>query len=436
MDLPPAGHSPRARRFPSFRSLLPAPAALASEVVFEAWRPNAWALVVVAAALVGVFSGTIATTFFDRGPLAKYEYHLFSGWQRNTFPSTIFGLVGIGPQPGEGAGERAIREYFRLTTAIREAQANGAAAERVDALVTERAAHENDVERYVARLVSEAIRDAGLQRDLPLFRGVSLTWPPVNFELTAPPRLLIRSPRDRIFRADDTLLKTDLKLTEIAGIEEQVDDDDNVSIVVAIGGLAAYPAIVSGDRQFDDWLNTVAHEWVHHYLAFYPLGERWGSGGDAEPLNETTANIAGSMIADLVRKKHPLVLPSEADGRGVAQECPEAKRIDFTKEMRQVRLDVDALLAAGKVAEAEAFMEVKRLYLAEHCVNIRKLNQAYFAFHGTYADTPVSSNPIGPKVERLRQLSGDVATFLTAMRQVTSAGDLDRALAALEAARR
>ncbi len=434
MDVAPPDSEPRPRRLPSFWSRFPASAPAAGVVVFERWRPNAWGLVVVSAALIGIFAGIVSSTFFDRGPIAKYEYHLWTGWQKDTFPATVFGLLGIGPEPGQRQGEGAVREYFRLTSAIRAAQADGADAARLESVIAERARHENGVERYVAGLLSEAIRDAGLDRGLPLFRGVRLTWPPVNFELAAPPRLLVRSPRERVFRADDTLLRTDLKLSDIARIEEEADNADTVSVVIPIGGLAAYPAIVSGDRQFDDWLNTTAHEWVHHYLAFYPLGEQWGNGGDAEPLNETTANIAGAMIAKLVRKRHPLSLPPEADGRGPSQDCPEPKRIDFTKEMRQVRLDVDAMLAAGDVAGAEAFMEEKRLYLAEHCVNIRKLNQAYFAFHGTYADTPASSNPIGPKIERLRQLSGDVATFLAAMRQVTSAAALDRTLAAFEAA--
>ncbi|MFC1916656.1 hypothetical protein ACFLX1_00775 [Chloroflexota bacterium] len=40
-------------------------------------------------------------------------------------------------------------------------------------------------------------------------------------------------------------------------------------------------------------------------------------------------------------------------------------------------------------------MEQKRQYLAEMSYHIRKLNQAYFAFHGTYADKPAFISPIG-----------------------------------------
>lgn len=77
-------------------------------------------------------------------------------------------------------------------------------------------------------------------------------------------------------------------------------------------------------------------------------------------------------------------------------------------------------------------MEAKRLYLNENGITIRKINQAYFAFYGTYADSPQSSSPIGPKVNRVWELTGDVGGFLAVMRDVTSVADLDVALAVLE----
>jgi hypothetical protein len=298
----------------------------------------------------------------------------------------------------------------------------------IDALANERAAYENDVERLIERYITQAVESAGLQRGMPLFSDARLTWPPVDFELTSPPRLLVRSPRDRIQRTGDTLLKNDLTLSDIEHIEDRTTDADTVSTVVNIGGLAAYPAIVREDRSYDSLLDTASHEWVHHYLAFYPLGERWGSGGDAEALNETTANIAGREIANLIRKAHPIQLPEGEDGRVPAGPAPT---VDFNSEMRSLRLQVDQLLSEGKVQEAERTMEEKRQYLAEHGIYIRKLNQAYFAFYGTYADTAASSNPIGPKIERVWELTGDVGVFLRLMREVENAQELDQLLATL-----
>jgi hypothetical protein len=74
-------------------------------------------------------------------------------------------------------------------------------------------------------------------------------------------------------------------------------------------------------------------------------------------------------------------------------------------------------------------MEERRLFLADHGYFIRRINQAYFAFHGLYADTPASSSPIGPKVEELRRRSSSLGDFIHAAAEVTSEADLDRLLA-------
>ncbi|MFN3982104.1 MAG: hypothetical protein ACK4SA_17145, partial [Caldilinea sp.] len=60
---------------------------------------------------------------------------------------------------------------------------------------------------------------------------------------------------------------------------------------------------------------------------------------------------------------------------------------------------------------------------------IRKLNQAYFAFHGSYGTGAAATSPIGPKMEELRSLTPDVRTFLAIVRGFTSIEDLDQALA-------
>lgn len=384
------------------------------------------------AMLLGIVLGIVVSAFWPRGPVSGYRYHLWK-WQADTFTSTVFARLGIGPDPDSTAGEEAVLKYFALTSQIRaESEAEGPDRALLDVLENERATYENDVERLIEGYIGEAIAENGrLQRNLPLFRDVSFTWPPVDFELTAPPRLLVRSPRDRIERQGDTLLKTDLSLADIEQIEADIDSEDTVSLVISIGGLAAYPAIIRDDRTYNSVLETAAHEWVHHYLAFFPLGEQWGKGGDAETLNETTANVAGRELAFLVRQAHPIEFPDDLDGRAPARPASE---VDFNAEMRALRLKVDELLAAGDVAEAERLMDEKRRWFNENGIAIRKINQAYFAFYGTYADNPASSNPIGPKVDRVWELTGDVGLFLSFMRDVTSVGDLDRVLGQLEAA--
>ncbi|MCC7089254.1 MAG: hypothetical protein IT295_08865 [Dehalococcoidia bacterium] len=406
------------------RPVMPAP-----YVEYRPWRPPWWMIAVTGAGVAGIVLGLLVSAFYPRGALSGYEYHLWK-WQADTLLGTAFSLVGIGPDPGETAGDEALTAYFRLTSQIRAASEPAEPdLGLIETLENERATYENDVERTIEQRIDEAVAAAGLRRALPLFTSVRLTWPPVNFELTSPPRLLVRSPRDRIERKGDTLLKNDLSLRDIQHIEERTDSENVASLVISIGGLAAYPAIVRDDRAYGSILETAAHEWVHHYLAFYPLGRQWGKGGDAETLNETTADLAGREIAKLVNAKYPVEFVDGEDGRAPAR---PASDVDFNKEMRELRVQVDALLAEGQVEEAEATMEAKRVFLDEHGITIRKINQAYFAFYGTYADSPQSSNPVGPKVNRVWELTGDVGRFLAVMRDVTTVADLDVVLAVLE----
>ena len=62
---------------------------------------------------------------------------------------------------------------------------------------------------------------------------------------------------------------------------------------------------------------------------------------------------------------------------------------------------------------------------------IRKLNQAYFAFHGAYADTPggaAGEDPVGPAVRELRQQSATLAEFLRTIAWMNSFEDLQQAI--------
>lgn len=401
----------------------------AAAVELRPWRPHPWGLMLVGAGLAGIAVGLVLLWAAQRDELAPYRYHLWR-WQAETLPDFLIQLTGLGNAPSAAEQERAIEAYFALTSRIRaELEEDEPDLSLVQALVAERAAYERTVEYAIRHRVTRAIERAGLAEPLPLFTGVQIVWPPVAFELTSPPQLLVVSPRSRIERERNVLLREGLTLGEVEAIEARTDSPDRVSIVVPLGGVAAYPAIVRDDRSYSSMVETAAHEWVHHYLAFYPLGLAWLRGEEGEILNETTANIAGVAIARLVAELFPTQLPQGADGSAPSRPPPE---IDFRAEMRALRLEVDRLLAEGRVAEAEAVMEARRRYFVEHGIPIRKINQAYFAFYGTYADQPAASSPLGPKVERVAELSGDVGTFLRLMREVQSESDLDQLLAALE----
>jgi predicted nucleic acid-binding Zn-ribbon protein len=118
-------------------------------------------------------------------------------------------------------------------------------------------------------------------------------------------------------------------------------------------------------------------------------------------INETAADIAGKELAARVLRLYGQELKL---GKG------EASPLD--RRLREIRLKVDELLARGEVDRAEAYMEEERQALAAEDYEIRKLNQAYFAFHGTYADAPASTSPIGDELRLLRQRSSSLGEFL------------------------
>jgi hypothetical protein len=78
-------------------------------------------------------------------------------------------------------------------------------------------------------------------------------------------------------------------------------------------------------------------------------------------------------------------------------------------------------------------MEARRQVFWAHGFPIRKLNQAYFAFYGAYADIPggpAGEDPVGPAVRLLREQSPSLATFINRISWMTSFGALQQAVEA------
>lgn len=404
----------------------------AAEVVEPAaWRPWTWVLLITGAALIGLIAGAAISLFGGRGVVGSHEYHLWR-WEADNLAETIFARIGLHHEPGAAEAQNALQNYFRLTSAIAaDEQSATPDAAAIAKLQAERDAYSRDVEQVVNGYIEEAVSAAGLERKLPLFTGIAMTWPPVATKFTQPPQLLVKSPRDRIFREGDTLLQPGLDAQQVAAIENKTTDANTVSLVIPLGGIATYPSIVDGDGSYGALLELASHEWTHQYLAFWPLGQTWGSSSDADTLNETTAVIMGQQMAKVIAAKHPGSFPKGEDGSAPPQPAPT---VDFNSVMHDLRVKVDQLLAVGKVSEAEQAMDATQKDLAAHGIYIPKINQAYFAFYGTYATSPQSSNPIGPKVEKVWSLTQNVGLFLANMRSVTSVKDLDTVIARLEAA--
>jgi hypothetical protein len=285
---------------------------------------------------------------------------------------------------------------------------------------SERRSIENTVERILEGRLTDAIKRAGLTRHF--IRDV--VWPPVAIEFEEPPAVLVTSPRSEIRRESESLLQSDLPIARVRQLEAEAEADGHTSaLVVRIGAIATYPAIVPPSASYHGTLETIAHEWLHHYLYFTPLGRRYYEGGDLTTLNETLANMGGRELACFI---DPCNVAVRAEHAGAA---PVPQEFDFTATMRGLRTEVEDLLDAGDIGGAEQLMEETRLVLAENGFYIRRINQAYFAFHGSYADTPGSIDPIGPKFDELRRNSASLEEFIETAREFTSAADLDATLA-------
>jgi hypothetical protein len=98
--------------------------------------------------------------------------------------------------------------------------------------------------------------------------------------------------------------------------------------------------------------------------------------------------------------------------------------------MHITRVQVDDMLAAGKITQAEQYMNQRRVVFWDNGYQIRRLNQAYFAFNGAYADEPggaAGNDPVGPAVRKLRQESPSLAQFLNRISWMTSFDQLLKA---------
>lgn len=286
------------------------------------------------------------------------------------------------------------------------------------------------VEAILQGQLSQIIRQEGLET-------AGIVWPPPQMRFTEPPQLLVVSPRDHIQRLASIDLQADLDTADRERLETAASQQENLSAyVTSIGGYGVFPTMVV-DRYGLPWTaETIAHEWVHTYLAFRPLGWAFLQGGDAITINETVASIAGDEMGQkLLQAYYPDLVPPP---RPPVDETPgsapdDSNEFDFGREMHATRVAVDELLAAGFVDEAEAFMEARRQTFLENGYRLRVLNQAYFAFHGSYATGPAATDPIGPKLERLRALSPSLNAFLHLASGLTSVAELDAVLAQQEA---
>ncbi|MFC1871947.1 hypothetical protein ACFLYF_06105 [Chloroflexota bacterium] len=396
-------------------------------------------LVLFAGLALAILSGAGCTAvpgFDDRlhSIVEPYEFSI-AQWELDTIPREVQEWACYEPEAVDDE-VAAVQQYFLMAQTIKTAeyqleaagggQGDTASLEAEMATLRERkSALVPAVERILARQVREALVQQGIHNPL---LNIKVGFPPLNYTLATPPHLVVVSPRDRIESMREITLEPVLGLEDIQNIEDKIDALGVSSLVVELGGFGGtYPTFVSDSGGLRYTIDTVVEEWLHQYLAFTPLGFSYllDTTGvlrnyEIATMNETLAGMVSGEIGGLVYREYY----SSGDEESQRQDTG----FDFNLEMRQIRIAVDAYLAQGEIDKAEALMAERRQYLMSNGYYIRKLNQAYFAFHGAYADEPTSISPIGVDMRKLRGQSASLKDFLDKASLMTNRADLQQSL--------
>ena len=223
--------------------------------------------------------------------------------------------------------------------------------------------------------------------------------PPVLYRSEPNSYALIVSSRDEIRQEANLMLVRGMSLDEIISLENSIEKELDLSaLVVGIGGVGLYPSMIIESGNLDWLIHVTSHEWTHNFLTLRPLGMHYAASPELTTINETIADLSADAIQRMTFELYyPEYLPAEevppaqpTAAPEIAEEAPspEPPPFDFRAEMHTTRLEVDRLLAEGKIEEAEEYMEIRRTFFWENGYQIRRLNQAYFAFHGSYAADP------------------------------------------------
>ena len=323
--------------------------------------------------------------------------------------------------------ESQLAEIYADPNLHEPAQAAAPVARKLDEVRREEEAVQPATESIMQEMIAFVLGDLGLNLG-------GTAFPPVAFRFSPLPVALIVSPREAIRQDANLQLHPDLVLEDQIQLEKNVERSLGVSaLVVAIGGIGTYPTMVQESTDLVWLFEVVAHEWVHNYLTLRPLGLNYDTSQELRTMNETVASILGKEIGRRVLEVYyPELIPAPAPEPAAAPAPDEPQPFDFRSEMRETRVTVDRLLADGRIDEAEAYMEERRQFFWQNGYrHIRRINQAYFAFYGTYSDQPggaAGDDPVGEAVRMLRARIQSPAKFLRTMAWMDEFSDLLKTL--------
>ena len=267
------------------------------------------------------------------------------------------------------------------------------------------------VEELCERAMTKTIKLNGLKTNLDTI------FPPVDISLEPPPLILVISPRDKIQIEKSVFLSPDLLNAKKNSLENEILQKNNKSAYISnLSGLSTYPTLISNEYNSLEIFSTTAHEWLHLYWFFRPLGQNIFNSNEMRTLNETAADIAGRELG----LQTYMNLNIKSDFPVKSNPSTSNKYPQFTKHMRETRTEVENMLKNNKIQEAEKYMKKRWWELSLAGYNLRKINQAYFALYGIYAESAGSISPIGDQLREFRALVPSTGDFVKEISQISS----------------
>ena len=284
----------------------------------------------------------------------------------------------------------------------------------------------NDLQSVAEAIVQDQVSQILVDEK---FGVLGQAWPPVMMRMTPLPSLLIISPRDHIERIYGVSLVPGLSAAEMDALETAVFEQLDLSaLVVPIGGMGTYPAMIMETSSINWLAEVTSHEWSHHWMSFFPVGWNYGD-PQVRIINETIAAIFDQEIGTrVIDRYYPEFAPPPPSPETTppAQPAPPPA-FDYGAELAATRVRTEELLAQGDIEGAEAYMEAQRQVFLENGYGIRKLNQAYFAFYGAYAAVPgaTGSDPTGPMLRDIQANTHTPRAFMEAVAPIATFADLE-----------
>ena len=243
-----------------------------------------------------------------------------------------------------------------------------------------------------------------------------IIFPSPEFNIGSSPKLLVTSPRNKIERKEELLLVPSIDIETFEELEGSIDNDELSSVIINIGGIAAYPSIIAEGKSSRELFLATSHEWLHQYLIFHPLGRSYFSSKEMKEINETLANIfSKKLLKSLCEKDFEIK-------NKICSEPPlkDENKFDYREFMRKLRINVDQLLSEGKINNAEKLMNESTLILNDNGIKIRKIIQAWFAFNGTYGDSPSSISNFNDELNKLIDSYGTLKDAINDIKNISS----------------